>query len=215
MSCFCFLYNKTGANSEEWFEISTGDKAYKRKAVFGRKAGGGRGKSGGRSQPGDPGYIYLITMHGSAFESDAPEFAKVGYANNCQERIRNLQAGNPFQLVCSNFWPVPNKISAERNAHTELNERDLKVEMNGGTEWYYYGSLGLNQFQQVVYNAIQANTSRDLVESSINPCPYPNQAGAIVATNYGNLNPRLAGVYNQRWRQTLQRNVLKIKYNCK
>ena len=216
MSRFCFLYNKTGANSEEWFEISTGDKAYKRTAVHGGRAGGhgfrGRGKSGGRSQPRDPGFIYIITMHGRAYESTAPHFAKVGYTHDCRERIRNLQAGNPFQLFCSQNWPVPNKKTAEQNAHQALNNEGLDVDMDGGTEWFYYGSLGLNQFAYIVWNAFQTNTSRDLVESSINPSPHPNQAGAIMATNYGNLNPRLAGVYNQRWRQALQRNVLKIKY---
>ena len=224
MNRFCFLYNKTGAKSEEWFETATGEKAYKRTAVQGghggRGASGNRGHRqrgrGGRSRPRDPGFIYIITMHGNAHGYNAPPFAKVGCTNNCQRRIQDLQSGNPYRLSCSSNWQVSSKLNAEAAAHTELNLRHLRVNMGGGREWFYYGHLGIDQFTNVVRDKIQPwRTSRDLVESSINPCPYPNQAGAIMATNYGNLNPRLAGVYNQRWRQALQRNVLKIKYNCK
>ena len=173
---FCFLYNKTGANSSEWFEPAENE-AYKRTIVLFRKkskakvkssktksaastgggygggyggygglgatggggwgptGGGGRGATGGgsrggyghgsssgagasgsrgrgsrcRSQPNDPGYIYIIQMSGSYHRPpvryDAPPFAKVGFTNNCQQRLNNLQAGNPFQMTCYQTFP--------------------------------------------------------------------------------------------------------------
>ena len=214
---FCFLYNKTGANSSEWFEPAE-DEAYKRTIVLFRKkskakvkssktksaastgggyggtggwgwggtgggglgatggggwgptGGGGRGATGGgsrggyghgsssgagasgsrgrgsrcRSQPNDPGYIYIIQMSGSYHRPpvryDAPPFAKVGFTNNCQQRLNNLQAGNPFQMTCYQTFHVCKKNDAERAAHGAIGPD--RVRMNGGTEWFYYTSLG-------------------------------------------------------------------------
>ena len=284
---FCFLYNKTGANSSEWFEPAE-DEAYKRTiALFrkkskakvksskttsastgggyggtgswagggtggwsrGKTGGGGRGKTGGlstggtgggsrggyghgssggagasgsggrgsrcRSLPNDPGYIYIIQMSGEHQRRNrAPPFAKVGFTNNCQQRLNNLQAGNPYQLTCYQTYPVCNKHEAERVAHEAI--RADRVRMGGGTEWFYYESL--EDLEETVSAAIHQLIDRsvsDLVELSKNPCLTPNPAGVIMATNYGHLNPWFAGVYNQRWRQEMQGNVLQIKYNCK
>ena len=76
----------------------------------------------------------------------------------------------------------------------------------------------LSELATTVRNAIAAFIDKpdsDLVELSKNHCFTPNPAGVIMATNYGHLNPRFAGVYNQRWRQAIRGNVLQIKYNCK
>ena len=88
--------------------------------------------------------------------------------------------------------------------------------MGGGTEWFYYTTLSsLATTVQGAINRFIDQPVSDLVELSKNPCLTPNPAGVIMATNYGHLNPRFAGVYNQRWRQEIQGNVLQIKYNCK
>ena len=266
----CFLYNKTGANSSEWFEPAE-EEAYKRiialqdprkskhrqkkpnpggraptrGAAGGRGGGGGgagaggrggggggagaggRGGGGGgaggrgrgrgsgcRSQPNHPGYIYIIEMSGSYRQYQAPPFAKVGFTNDCRQRLGNLRAGNPFQLTCYETYHVCTKNAAEIAAHNALNSSN--VNLGGGKEWFYYTSL--SSLATTVKNAILSFMDRpdsDFVELSKNPCLTPNPAGVVMATNYGHLNPRFAGVYNQRWRQAVQENVLHIKYNCK
>ena len=70
----------------------------------------------------------------------APPFAKVGFTNNCTQRLNNLQAGNPFQMTCYQTFHVCKKKDAERAAHDAI-EGD-RVVMNGGTEWFFYRSLG-------------------------------------------------------------------------
>ena len=144
----------------------------------------------------------------------APPFAKVGFTKNCQQRLGNLKAGNPYKLSCYKTYYVCNKDAAETAAHDSLD--DYKVQMGGGTECFYYTSL--SALATTVRNAVAAFIDKPdshLVELSKNPCFTPNPAGAILATNYGHLNPRFAGVYNRRWRQAIQGNVLQIKYNCK
>ena len=163
----------------------------------------------------------MVTMSGSARGFTAPTFVKVGFTNNCTQRFGNLKAGNPFKLNCHVRYKVCMKLPAERAAHGVISNKSIN--MGGGTEWFYYrDSDDLESMRQRVRAAIDpwveaAGSSSDLVESSINPCLAPTQAGAIMPTNYnyGNFNPRFAGVYNAKWRQTLQGNVLQIKYNCK
>ncbi|CAH3039205.1 unnamed protein product [Porites lobata] len=196
-----------GAEAAEWLE-SAEEEANKR-AIFRGKHGrnkGGKGNGGkgngnggkkgtgseckpGRSNPGDRGEIYMVTMSGS------------------------------FKLNCHVSYNVCVKDEAEHAAHGAIS--NSSIDMGGGTEWFYYGtSANLELMRQAVRAAInpwieRAGGSSDFVESSINPCLAPNQAGAIMPTNYGNFNPRFASVYNTKWRQTLQGNVLQIKYNCK
>ena len=144
----------------------------------------------------------------------APPFAKVGFTNNCQQRVGNLQAGNPYRLTCFQTYHVCNKDRAETAAHNAIS--NYRAQTGGGREWFYYTSL--TALESTVRNAILSFIDQpisDFVELSKNPCLNPNPAGVIMATNYGHLNPRFAGVYNQRWRQAIQENVLHIKYNCK
>ena len=188
--------------------------------AHGSSSGAGASGSSGlgsrcRSLPSDPGYIYIIQMSGSYNgHYQAPPFAKVGFTNNCQQRLGNLKAGNPYKLTCYKTYHVCNKDAAETAAHNSISS--YRVQMGGGTEWFYYTSL--SSLATTVRNAIAAfidQPGSDFVELSKNPCLTPNPAGVIIATNYGHLNPRFAGVYNQRWRQAIQGNVLHIKYNCK
>ena len=163
----------------------------------------------------------MVTMSGSSHGFNAPTFVKVGFTNNCAQRFGNLKAGNPFKLNCHAKFKVCKKKSSEAAAHNAVTTSSIN--MGGGTEWFYYrDSTDLESMRKSIREAIDkwievAGSSSDLVESSINPCLAPTQAGAIMPTNYnyGNFNPRFTGVYNAKWRQTLQGNVLQIKYNCK
>ena len=208
MCCVCFSYNTKDASSTEWLQ-PTGDEANKRVS---------------RSQAGPsrrtPGYIYIIVMD-DCLDQSAPPFAKVGYTNDCDRRIAELQQGNPHELLCKyNFW-VNNRHDAERAAHRALDAEDLRVNCGGGSEWFKVEDDldDIDDFAEIVRAAIheymqeeeeeeseeEYDGNRDLAESSINLAP--NQSAAKMATNYGH--------NNTKWRQDLKGNMLHVKYNCK
>ena len=140
----------------------------------------------------------------------APPFAKVGYTNDCDRRIGELQSGNPHELRCRyTFW-VSNRHRAEQEAHDALDEQGLRVNCGGGTEWFRVEDDldDIDEFAEIVRDAIvefMEEEDRDLAESSNNLAP--NQAAAKMATNYGH--------NNTKWRQDLKGNMLHVKYNCK
>ena len=199
--CFCFPYNETDVSSTEWLQ-PTGDEANKRVS-----------RSSARVQPTDPGYIYIMIMEDCDGHS-APPFAKVGWTSNCDQRRSTLNQGNPHELTCRYTWWVSNMLRAEIAAHGELDERELRLDCDGGTEWFRVNG-GLNRigaFAAIVRDAIEAYFEEDdeskeegdrgLVVSSINRAP--NQAAAKMATNYGH--------NNTKWRQDLKGNMLHVKY---
>ena len=210
---------KHGRNGKNGKNGNNGKKEKKKSRKGGSNGGTGSECKEGRSKPTDKGEIYMVTLRGSAKGHSAPPFVKIGFTNNCRQRFGDLKAGNPFQLNCRFKWKVCNKKDAEDAAHGAVSSDS--IDMGGGTEWFHYrDDTKLLEMRQSVRTAIdpwieEAGSSSDLVESPIYPCLAPNQAGAIMPTNYENFNPRLAGVYNTKWRQTLQGNVLQIKYNCK
>ena len=140
----------------------------------------------------------------------APPFAKVGYTNDCDRRVGELQSGNPHELRCRYTWWVTNRNRAERKAHEALDEQGLRVNCGGGTEWFRVEDDldDIDEFAEIVRDAIvefMEEEDRDLAESSNNLAP--NQAAAKMATNYGH--------NNTKWRQDLKGNMLHVKYNCK
>ena len=141
----------------------------------------------------------------------APPFAKVGYTNDCDRRVGELQSGNPHELRCRYTWWVTNRNRAEKKAHEALDEQGLRVNCGGGTEWFRVEDDldDIDEFAEIVRDAIveymQEEEDRDLAESSNNL--VPNQAAAKMATNYGH--------NNTKWRQDLKGNMLHVKYNCK
>ena len=106
---------------------------------------------------------------------------------------------------------------AEDAAHEELDKRGLRLNCDGGTEWFWVdgGLDNIGAFAEIVREAIEdyivedeeseEGGDRRLVVSSINRAP--NQAAAKMATNYGH--------NNTKWRQDLKGNMLHVKYNCK
>ena len=144
----------------------------------------------------------------------APPFAKVGYTNDCDRRIAELQVGNPHKLKCQyTFW-VANRHRSEQEAHRALDAEGLRLDCGGGREWFRVddGLEDIAEFAEIVRAAIfqfmqeeeEEEENLDLAESSINLAP--NQSAAKMATNYGN---------NTKWRQDLKGNMLHVKYNCK
>ena len=141
----------------------------------------------------------------------APPFAKVGYTNDCDRRVGELQSGNPHELRCRYTWWVTNRNRAEKKAHEALDEQGLRVNCGGGTEWFRVEDDldDIDEFAEIVRDAIveymQEEEDRDLAESSNNLAPI--HAAAKMATNYGH--------NNTKWRQDLKGNMLHVKYNCK
>jgi len=197
--CFCFPYNETEESSTEWLQ-PTGDEAKKRVS---RSTG--------------PGSVYIMTME-DCYGYSAPPFAKVGYSSNCNQRRYTLNIGNPHELTCYETFQVTHMRNAERAAHDELDNRGLRLDCDGGTEWFRYEDDtdddldDIDDFVQIVRNAIQnylvqnedSGGERDR-GSSINHAP--NQVAAKMASNYGH--------NNTKWRQDLKGNMLHVKYNCK
>ena len=160
-----------------------------------------------------------------------PLLYKVGYTDNLSQRKSNLKAGNPFTLQYFQIWPVCKKSDAEGKAKRKLKGEGLNYNENyetrGGTEWYELPDDGdLDDLVELVrcevdeyidqrYAGICSHSS-DLVDSLPYPNHAPNQASAVMATNYDHLNPQSAGGYIEKWRQSLSKgNVLHVKYNCK
>ena len=179
----------------------------------------------------------MIRMSQGSGPHTPPPLYKVGFTNNLIQRKSDLRAGNPFTLKYFQIWPVCKKSDAEQKAKRKLRSEGLNYRLNynteGGTEWYELPNQGgLQELVRLVRCEIDeyidesdAGQSRcthedvsssDLVDSLTYPNHAPNQARAVMATNYDHLNPQSAGGYIEKWRQSLSKgNVLHVKYNCK
>jgi len=179
----------------------------------------------------------MIKMSQGSCPHTPPPLYKVGFTDNLTQRKSNLKAGNPFTLEYFQIWSVCRKSDAEGEAKRKLRSERLNYKENyntgGGTEWYELPNQGgLEQLVNMVRCAIDEYidesdasqrrcthpdvSSSDLVDSLTYPNHAPNQASAVMATNYDHLNPQSAGGYNEKWRQSLSKgNVLHVKYNCK
>ena len=225
-----FVYNKTGADSSEWFDPAEDATATRHRNPthgHGRKQPHRQAKT---SKPGPSnrvqprpkprpvvitGVVYIIHMNPCL--NSAPRFGKVGSsrrsANYCQARVRELQTGNPHELVCNYmFNVVGNLTTAERTVHDTLRDVDglntrANHNCNGGREWYSFPGNGVQSLAQRVRAILQQAgflaPTNDWVESSINPSLSPNQS------------PQ--SVYNSKWRQVPCKGdeLQHITYNCK
>ena len=132
-----FVYNKTGADSSEWFEpaedanlqgagrrhrktaSSKPQKTQPHRLVKTNKpsqAGPSTVQQKPKPKPKKTtGVVYIINMR-ACLSQPAPPFGKVGSSsrpdNNCEARVRELQTGNPHQLVCNHMFPVTEQLSA-------------------------------------------------------------------------------------------------------
>ena len=149
----------------------------------------------------------------------APPFAKVGWTSDCDQRRKTLNIGNPHELTYAYIWSVSNMKEAEDAAHDELDERGLRLNCDGGNEWFRVEDDldDIDEFAEIVRETIEDYIVKDedseeegdrgLVVSSINRAPNQMQAAPKMATNYGH--------NNTKWRQDLKGNTLHVKYYCK
>ena len=228
-----FVYNKTGADSSEWFEPAEDAKVSDRrhqkttsskpqrtqphravKTKNPSQAGPSRVQKTQKPQKtvvfGD---VYIITMN-SCLNQPTPPFGKVGSSNrtakNCQARLRELQTGNPHRLVCRHTFSVTeNERTAEIRVQRQLRADGLDVQprCGGGREWFSFPRGGLqaliNRVRQILNDAGVLAPRSDWVESSINQSLSPNQSPQFV--------------YNSKWRQVPCKGdeLQHITYNCK
>ena len=229
-----FVYNKTGADSSEWFEPAedakvsgqgTGQektsskpkKTQPHRAVKTKKpAQAGPSRVQKTQKPKKTvviGDVYIITMN-RCLNQPAPPFGKVGSskrtASNCQARLKELQTGNPHQLVCGHTFPVTeNERTAENTVKRQLRAEGLGIQPScrGGSEWFSYPRGGLaalaNRVRQILNDEGVLAPRSDWVESSINPSLSPNQSPQFL--------------YNSKWRQVPCKGdeLQHITYNCK
>lgn len=75
------------------------------------------------------GYVYVLREgNGTLY--------KIGRALDVNERVRNLQTGNPRKLnIKQKPYEVSDYTAAENAAHKAV-EDDYKANLGGGTEWY-------------------------------------------------------------------------------
>jgi len=65
------------------------------------------------------GFVYLIKCN---------EFVKIGVAVNAQLRIRDMQIGNPYELVLLKSYPSPVPYEDEENLHCILERYRVRGE---------------------------------------------------------------------------------------
>ena len=180
----------------------------------------------------------MITMSQDSGGYTPPPLYKVGFTNNLSQRKSDLRAGNPFTMTYFQIWPVCKKSDAEQKAKRKLDRRGERLNYRenyrtqGGTEWYQppggdreaLVTLVRCEIDEYIEDSEASQrrcrhrdvSSSDLVDSLTYPNHAPNQASAVMATNYDHLNPQSAGGYIEKWRQSLSKgNVLHVKYNCK
>ena len=208
-----FVYNKTGADSSEWFEpAEDASNQRHRNQPHRSKAGSSRRPNPERAPP-VTGVVYIVTMR-ACLTQGAPPFGKVGSSsrpdNNCGARLGELQTGNPHQLACNHMFRVTGDLrTAEGRVHRQLRTDGLHIYQScgGGREWYSFPGRGVQSLATRVRNILNSTgvlaPTSDWVESSINPSLSPNQSPQFV--------------YNSKWRQVPCKGdeLQHITYNCK
>ena len=92
--------------------------------------------------------IYLIT-------NEVEKFCKIGFSNNPEARIQQLQTGNPFKLELSSV--IDGDITMEK----ELHEKFKHLKLQG--EWFNYTDEIRNFFNVESYQCIRTTEGVDWV----------------------------------------------------
>ena len=127
-------------------------------------------RSSDRVQPTDPGYVYIMIMEDCEGHK-APPFAKVGWTHDYNLRRRQLNVGNPHELTVAYHWWVSNMIEAEGAAKAKLNSEQLRLNCDGGTEWYRVEDDldDIDDFAKIVEEAIANYTETSEQEAEQQP----------------------------------------------
>jgi hypothetical protein len=114
-----------------------------------------------------PEYIYMIAEKTTKLvdTGGCTGYYKVGRTDNLQERIKDLQTGNPHQL--DYVWAIqvnPSQIKiAENAAHAAVRDQYPSYQ-NGGKEWYLVPLQNQAMFMQQVLDGIQAHNVKILAK---------------------------------------------------
>ena len=88
--------------------------------------------TGGGATRGKPGWLYLIT-------EDDKNYYKIGCTtDSVDDRIDQLQTGNPRKLQIVYSCKAKNALAAEQNARERIYKHDwvIQTATGGGTEWF-------------------------------------------------------------------------------
>ena len=234
MWSFLSVYNKTGADSSEWF-VPAEDAA-----VSGRRQGKTTSSKPQKTQPhravktNKPaqagssnqvqpktkprktvvlGDVYIITMN-RCLNQSAPPFGKVGSSerteNNCAARVGELQTGNPHQLVCRyTFSVTEDPKTAERRVRHNLTEDGFNIypSCRGGTEWFTFPGSRVQ--------SLAARARAVLNDAGVLASTSDWVESSINSSLSPNQSPHF--VYNSKWRQVPCKGdeLQHITYNCK
>ena len=96
-----------------------------------------------------PSYIYFI---GEQSQGRDTGYYKIGKTEDLDERLENLQTGNPRKLYYCYKWPVTDATTAERIAHSAMAQ--FKTKEGGSQEWFFLGAENVQRFLEFVQNKI-------------------------------------------------------------
>ena len=137
-----FSFLKLGASFNEWIEEEP-DNASKKMLPTMQKFffSTSKGK-----------FVYLIGT------IDGP-FFKIGYSENPENRVKQLQTGSMYILQLVKKWPVTNMCKAEEDAHVAMQKynRALRYPSTGWkTEWFdLKGGLTLKDVEEQVSSVLE------------------------------------------------------------
>eukprot|EP00731_Ephydatia_muelleri_P013455 Em0007g765a len=101
--------------------------------VGGNFGGGGISDIFGGGDAKGPGYVYLMKMQ----HRDLPHvFLKIGRTNNVEQRLRDLQTGNPYKIEIEKTFEVQNMSDGEGRARGAVVNLMEDPGLGGGNEWY-------------------------------------------------------------------------------
>ena len=97
-----------------------------------------REPSGSRRLRPGAGFVYLLLQDSDECDTkgNPAHFYKLGGSRNPHKRRKDLQTGNPHQLVAKKCYEVSGGYNqAERSARVAVTR--WKVKLGGGTEWLF------------------------------------------------------------------------------
>lgn len=97
-------------------------------------------------------FVYLIGTYG------APYF-KIGFSENPEDRVKQLQTGSMFPLQLVQKWPVKEVCKAEADAHVAMQKYNRALLYPGtgwSTEWFdLKDGLTLKDVEQQISSVLE------------------------------------------------------------
>ena len=96
-----------------------------------------------------PSYIYFIREQSQGRDTG---YYNIGKTKDLDERLENLQTGNPRKLYYLYKWPVTDAATAEHLAHSAMAQYVTK--QGGSHEWFFLKTENVQQFLEFVQKKI-------------------------------------------------------------